>query len=196
MSHPSRRDLIHGVLAAGGVGLAGTRAFAQELAPTPQCDERGSATRAQTEGPFFKPRSPDRADLVEPGAKARIVELGGYVLTRNCNPMARAVVDLWHADDGGAYDNRGFRYRGHVYTDPMGRYHFRTIMPALYSGRTRHYHVKVAAGGRVLLTTQLYFPNEPGNRRDGLFRPELVMRVSSEGDGMRALFDFVVDFKV
>ncbi|MGH6769511.1 MAG: intradiol ring-cleavage dioxygenase [Xanthobacteraceae bacterium] len=195
MSHPSRRELIHGVLAAGGVGLTGARSFAQELAPTPQCDEHGSATRAQTEGPFFKPRSPDRAELAEPGAKARIVELGGYLLTRNCNPMARAVVDLWHADEKGAYDNNGFRYRGHVYTDSKGRYRFRTIMPGLYSGRTRHYHIKVAAGGRVLLTTQLYFPDEPGNRRDGLFRPELLMRVSSAGNEMRALFDFVVDFK-
>ena len=36
-------------------------------------------------------------------------------------------------------------------------------MPALYPGRTRHYHVKVVTGGRALLTTQLYFP--PTSRR-------------------------------
>jgi protocatechuate 3,4-dioxygenase beta subunit len=192
LSHLSRRDVVHGVLAAGGVGLSG--AFAQELPPTPQCSD--SATRAQTEGPFFKPRSPQRDDLVEPDAQARPIELGGYVLTRGCNPVARAVVDLWHADDRGAYDNSGFRYRGHVYTDPRGQYRFRTIVPALYPGRTRHYHVKVAAGGKVLLTTQLYFPDEPANRRDGLFRPELLMRVVKSEGGMTARFDFVVDLKL
>jgi protocatechuate 3,4-dioxygenase beta subunit len=192
MSHPSRRDLVQAAFALGGLSLASGSALAQELPATPQCS--GKATRAQTEGPFFKPQSPDRADLVEAGAQARVVELGGYVLTRACNPMARAVVDLWHADEKGAYDNSGFRYRGHVYTDPQGRYRFRTIVPAFYSGRTRHYHVKVAAGGKLLLTTQLYFPDEPGNRRDGLFRPELLMRVAAAGKDMTARFDFVVDW--
>jgi protocatechuate 3,4-dioxygenase beta subunit len=52
---------------------------------------------------------------------------------------------LWHADERGEYDNGGFRYRGHLFTDAQGRYHFRTILPALYPGRTRHYHVKVQA---------------------------------------------------
>jgi protocatechuate 3,4-dioxygenase beta subunit len=193
MSHPSRREVIHGALAVGGAGLTGANARAQELPATPQCGD--AATRAQTEGPFFKPRSPQRDDLVEPGAKARVIELGGYVLTRGCNPMARAVVDLWHADERGDYDNRGFRYRGHVYTDPSGRYRFRTLVPGLYDGRTRHYHVKVAAGGKVLLTTQLYFPDEPGNRRDPLYRPELLMRVANSGTATTGRFDFVVDFK-
>ena len=178
--HPSRRQLLHSVLAAGGFGLAGhsNAALAQELAPTPECRDGDEPTARQTDGPFYKPQSPERADLVEPGVKARLVELSGTVLTRNCRPVPRVLVDLWHADDKGEYDNRGFRYRGHVFTDASGRYRFRTIVPALYPGRTRHYHVKVLATGRQLLTTQLYFPDEPGNRRDGLFRRELTMRMA------------------
>ena len=120
------------------------------------------------------------------------------MLTRGCNPVARAVVDIWHADEQGAYDNKGFRYRGRVYTDEKGRYRFRTIVPALYPGRTRHYHVNVAAGGKLLLTTQLYFPDEPGNRRDGLFRKELLMQVDKGGakdSAMAARFDFVIDLQ-
>jgi protocatechuate 3,4-dioxygenase beta subunit len=193
MSHPSRRDLIHAALAAGGAGLAGGAARAQELPLTPQCADNGPATTAQTEGPFFRALSPDRDSLVEPGSKARQVELTGFVLTRGCNPIARAVVDLWHADEKGVYDNKGFRYRGRVYTDEKGRYRVRTIVPALYPGRTRHYHAKVAAGGKLFLTTQLYFPDEPGNQRDGLFRKELLMRMSKAGDAMAARFDFVID---
>ena len=195
---PSRRALIRGALAAGGVGMSAA-VFAQEpeLPLTPQCGAEGTATPPQTEGPFFRAGSPGRAELVEPGSKARQVELTGFVLTRGCNPVARAVVDLWHADERGAYDNKGFRYRGRTYTDEKGRYRFRTIVPALYPGRTRHYHVNVAAGGKLLLTTQLYFPYEPGNRRDGLYRKVLLMQVAAKGGAkdttMAARFDFVID---
>src|ERR1700754_4460118 len=192
---PSRRFVVQGAFAAG-IGMSGASALAQEAPLTPQCGAEGFATPAQTEGPFFRAGSPGRPDLVEPGSKARQVELTGFVLTRGCNPVARAVVDLWHADERGAYDNKGFRYRGRVYTDEKGRYRIRTIVPALYPGRTRHYHANVAAGGRLLLTTQLYFPDEPGNRKDGLFRKELLMQVaksSGKDAASAARFDFVID---
>jgi protocatechuate 3,4-dioxygenase beta subunit len=195
--HPSRRQLLHSALAAGSIGLAGhtNAVMAEELAPTPECRDGDEPTARQTDGPFYKPQSPERADLVEAGEKARLVELSGTVLTRNCRPVPRVLVDLWHADDKGEYDNRGFRYRGHVFTDASGRYRFRTILPALYPGRTRHYHVKVLATGRQLLTTQLYFPDEPGNRRDGLFRRELTMRTAAADAALAARFDFILDLR-
>ena len=200
---PTRRAIVQSAFAAG-IGMSGAAALAQELPLTPQCAAEGVATLAQTEGPFFRAGSPGRAELVELGSKARQVELTGFVLTRVCNPVARAVVDLWHADEHGAYDNKGYRYRGRVYTDEQGRYRLRTIVPALYPGRTRHYHANVAAGGKLLLTTQLYFPDEPGNRRDGLFRKELLMQVGdkagAKGGGkdnaMAARFDFVIDLRM
>lgn len=167
--------------------------FAQELAPTPECRDSDEPTVAQTEGPFFKPRSPQRADLREPGKSGKPVELAGLVLTKRCKPVAGALVDLWHADDKGDYDNKGFRYRGHLFTDANGVFRFRTIQPAIYPGRTRHYHVKVQPKGGRVLTTQLYFPGEPGNARDGLFRKELLMRMASAQDGLSARFDFVLD---
>ncbi len=193
---PSRRAVVRGVLAAGTVGIGGAPSVAQELELTPQCAAEGVSTPRQTEGPFFRAGSPGRDDLVEPGSKARLVELTGFVLTRGCNPVARAVVDIWHADEQGAYDNKGFRYRGRVYTNEKGRYRIRTIVPALYPGRTRHYHANVAAGGKLLLTTQLYFPDEPGNRKDGLFRKELLMQVAkstAKDAATAARFDFVID---
>ena len=191
----NRRDVLcSGAVAASGL-IAGD-AFAQtELNPTPECRDGDEPTVRQMEGPFYKPSSPQRADLIEAGVKARPVELSGYVLTRGCKGVPRVLVDLWHADETGEYDNRGFRYRGHILTDDQGRYRFRTIVPALYPGRTRHYHVKVLATGRQLLTTQLYFPNEPQNARDGLYRRELAMRMADAGDGMSARFDFVLDLR-
>ena len=189
-----------GVLAAGlsvvGVDdVLAQGALPQELAPTPECRDSHEPTVRQGEGPFFKPRSPERSDLRESGAKGRPVELSGVVLTRSCRPVGRALIDLWHADDAGDYDNSGFRYRGHQYTDADGRFRFRTIVPALYPGRTRHYHAKVQAAGGRLLTTQLYFPDEAGNRRDGMYRRELLMRTAQAGDGLAARFDFVLDMR-
>jgi protocatechuate 3,4-dioxygenase beta subunit len=194
----SRRDLLrHSALAGLASGVAATPALAQtlaqgDLAPTPQCHDE--PTLPETEGPFYRPRTPERFDLVE-GEGGRLVELSGFVLTRGCRPLERTLVDLWHADDGGNYDNRGFRYRGHVFTDAQGRYRFRTIMPGLYPGRTRHYHVKVQAPGTRLLTTQLYFPDEPRNARDGLFHRELLMNVAGPDPAMAARFDFVIDMR-
>jgi protocatechuate 3,4-dioxygenase beta subunit len=194
---PSRRQLLRSALAAGGLGLAAhpDLTLAQELNPTPECRDGDRATLPQIEGPFYKPRSPARAELAEPGVKARLVELTGHVLTRSCRPVPNVLLDLWHADDKGDYDNSGFRYRGHILTNAAGRYRFRTIMPAPYPGRTRHYHFKVLATGRQLLTTQLYFPDEPMNRRDDFFRRELLMRVADAGEAMSARFDFILDLR-
>jgi len=197
-AYPSRRQILRSALASSSLGLAigyPSLTLAQSAAPTPQCHDGDEATVRQTEGPFFKPSSPERTDLVEPASKGQLVEIEGQVLTRSCRPVGRALVDLWHADERGEYDDAGFRYRGHVFTDADGRYRFRTIMPALYPGRTRHYHVKVQAPSRPVLTTQLYFPNEPANRRDGLFRRELAMRIAQAAPGLDARFDFVLDMR-
>jgi protocatechuate 3,4-dioxygenase beta subunit len=48
-------------------------------------------------------------------------------------------------------------------------------------------------GGRVL-TTQLYFPDEPGNSRDSMFRRELLVKLAQGIDG-QARFDFVLDIR-
>jgi len=192
----SRRQILRHALAAAGAGIASPNlALAQGAPTTPQCHDGDEPTVRQGEGPYFKPSSPQRADLLEPNPGARRVEMSGLVLTRACRPVERALIDLWHADQRGEYDTTGFRYRGHLFTDADGRYRFRTILPALYTGRTRHYHVKVQAPERPVLTTQLYFPDEPMNRRDGLFRRELVMRMAEAGDGLSARFDFVLDMR-
>ena len=191
-----RRFLLNtGIVAAGWELSRADVAVTQELAATPDCHDGDELTVAETEGPFFKPRSPERSDLREPGSKGKPFEISGHVLTRSCRPLRGAVVDLWHADENGEYDNIGFRYRGHVITEPDGAFRFHTIMPAAYPGRTRHYHVKVQAPGSRLLTTQLYFPNEPRNLHDGLFKRELLMRVADARDGLAGRFDFILNVR-
>ena len=148
----------------------------------------GVVTPRQTEGPFFTPKSPRRDSLLEGGEKTRLV-VTGSVLSAQCRPVPNALLDFWHSDEEGEYDNRGFRYRGHQFADAQGRYRLETIVPAEYPGRTRHIHVKVQAPGKRILTTQMYFPGDPGNRRDGLYRAELEMKKK----GPEATFDFVVE---
>jgi protocatechuate 3,4-dioxygenase beta subunit len=194
-SKPTRRRFLlnTAILAAGSELSCAEVVLSQGLAPTPSCHDGDEPTVRETEGPFFQPRSPERCDLRDSGAEGRTFELSGFVLTRSCHALSGAVVDLWHADEKGEYDNVGFRYRGHVITESDGAFRFRTIVPAVYPGRTRHYHVKVQAPGSRILTTQLYFPNEPANRRDGLFKRELLLRVTEAGDGSAGRFDFILN---
>ena len=149
----------------------------------------GVITPRQTEGPFFSPNSPKRISLLEGNEKTRLI-VTGSVLSPQCRPVANALLDFWHSDEEGAYDNQGYRYRGHQFADAQGRFRLETIVPAEYPGRTRHIHVKVQAPGKRILTTQLYFPGDPGNRRDGLYRPELEMKKASSGE---STFAFVVE---
>src|SRR5690348_12046761 len=100
MSHdPDRRVIVTGALAATwfgfgdmtGAAMAQGAAAQRELKPTPACGDE--PTLRQTEGPFFKPRSPERFDLREPGTKGQPIELAGFVLTRACRPLPGALVD-------------------------------------------------------------------------------------------------------
>jgi protocatechuate 3,4-dioxygenase beta subunit len=166
---------------------------AQALPPTPACgDDDDDQTPAQTEGPYYTPNTPERTSLLEPDMPGTKLIVTGYVLATNCQPVTQALVDFWHCDDAGVYDNVGYRLRGHQFTDDQGRYYLETIMPGVYPGRTRHIHVKVQAPNQPVLTTQLYFPDEPENARDGIFQPELVMAVQDAADGKAAAFNFVL----
>jgi protocatechuate 3,4-dioxygenase beta subunit len=169
-----------------------TATAATERALTPACTDGDEPTQEQTEGPFFTPDSPEKADMsgdVDGGTK---LVLTGGVMSTSCEPVRRALLDFWQADDDGNYDNEGFRLRGHQFTDDRGRYSLTTVVPAFYTGRTRHIHVKVQAEGGPVLTTQLYFPDEPGNADDGIFDEALVMQLEDGADGKNGSFDFVV----
>jgi protocatechuate 3,4-dioxygenase beta subunit len=159
---------------------------------TPDCHDAHERTVAQTEGPYFKPNVPLKRDLTADAPRGERMMIGGLVLDIACRPVPKSLVQVWHADETGVYDTAGYRLRGYQYADEAGRWWFSTIVPAAYSGRTRHYHIKVQKPGGRILTTQLYFPGEPLNRRDGLFDPRLVLRITDSDDGRVGRFDFVV----
>ncbi len=194
----SRRRILFAAAALPAVSLlpgcaAPTRAPRNPDGPEP--------TPWQEEGPFYRLFSPCKPNLREPGMAGTALDLSGRVLDKRGQPLANALLDFWQCDDDGVYDNRGLRLRGHQFTDAEGRYRLETIVPGLYPGRTRHIHVKVQPAGMDLppepgmlhLTTQVYFPGEPGNQQDGIFDPSLVLAVEAAGTAKLARYDFVLD---
>ncbi len=200
---PSRKTVLRAAAAVGmavPVSLMGVPALARTAgergeAPvlTPSCDDGDDPTPPQTEGPYFKPNSPRRTSLIQPGTPGMRLTVTGYVFGRACRAIPQVLLDFWQADTYGTYDNVGFRFRGHQYTDASGAFRLTTVVPGLYPGRTRHLHVKVQAPGRPVLTTQLYFPGEPRNNTDPIFDSRLLMNVRTVGNAKEADFDFVLN---
>src|SRR5436190_18697915 len=202
MSYPPlpRRKFLGWVLGtplvlavASRPGLSDAVKAAAKLAPTPDCDDGDEPTPSETQGPFYRVHSPERTSLLERGMPGTRIVVTGRVFHAGCQPVAGALLDFWHADDEGDYDNAGFRLRGHQFTDANGRYRLETIVPGLYPGRTRHFHVKVQAPHGRILTTQLYFPGAPRNRRDFLYRPDLLMEVKEAEGGRQGRFHFMLE---
>jgi protocatechuate 3,4-dioxygenase beta subunit len=193
-----RKFLLSSCLILPELDLAGSvfhwqaLAATRELQATPSCGDADGATPQQTAGPFFKPRSPERKSLLEAGIRGSRIILEGLVRSTQCQPIHNALVDFWQADANGDYDNSGFRLRGHQFTDAVRKYRLETIVPGVYPGRTRHFHVRVQAPNGPLLTTQLYFPGEAENRRDGIFNPKLLIALNDSANVKAATFDFVL----
>lgn len=186
-----RRALVRlGGLALGslGVGLGAKEGLGPEDAdgaPSgPAAVAAGLVTCVlapeQTEGPFFLEEIPVRRDITEGKPGVPLVLRLTVLDVSTCRPIRGAAVDVWHCDAAGVYSgvqgSAGTFLRGIQRTDARGLAVFRTIYPGWYPGRTVHIHVKVALGGNVVHTGQLYFPDRvtdavyrrvPYNRRPG-----------------------------
>src|SRR5256712_3266706 len=175
----------------GPVATGSSAAASATSAASAQCSSQ--PTPAQTEGPYFKPGSPARTSLLEPGMAGTRLALSGRVLSRDCRPIAGARLDFWQADASGTYDNAGYRLRGNQTTGSDGRYALVTVVPGEYPGRTEHIHVKVQRAGTGTLTTQLYFPGVSKNQQDSIFDARLLLKIEPSATGLAATYDFVLN---
>jgi protocatechuate 3,4-dioxygenase beta subunit len=145
-------------------------------------------------GPFYREGAPERSVLSDnPDLGVR-----GYVMGTDGKPVPYALLDVWHADKHGDYDNDSprYRHRGKTKANPQGEYSFTTIIPSDYKiseagqpddYRCSHIHVIVTAPGCKKLVTQLYFPDDKYNKTDHWFDPR---RVITPPD---ATFNFVLE---
>ena len=182
-----------GILAAALVGTV--LGAVGVLMSVPARGAEREPTTSQVEGPYYKPNSPLRTSLLEKGMPGTKLVLKGRVLASDGSPIQGARLDFWQADSNGVYDNEGYRLRGHQFADEQGRYSLETVVPGNYAGRTSHIHVKVQAPGRPILTTQLFFPDDPRNRVDWLYKPGLLLQVRDTAGGREAAFDFVLKLR-
>jgi protocatechuate 3,4-dioxygenase beta subunit len=165
------------VAAAGVLGLPRS-AFAGKDDESPLVE-----TPSDDEGPFYREGSPDRTDLRAAGSTSPTLIVSGTVRAEDGKALPGVLLDLWHADAGGAYDLRSkeFRHRGKLRTDANGAYRLVTNLPGQYGQglRPRHVHVKLSGEGLWPLTTQMYFLIRPD--RDA--PRELVVALTWAGEG-------------
>jgi protocatechuate 3,4-dioxygenase beta subunit len=186
----------------GAFAACARRTAASPLAPTPHVEDDdappacGDATADNIEGPFYKKGAPRRAVLVGERDRGERLVVAGVVRGTSCKPIGGVVLDIWHADAAGGYDNDGYHFRGTLATDARGRWELRSIVPGRYLNgdryRPAHVHVKLRARGYRELTTQLYFAGDPYNDGDPFIVPSLIMQHRKDGDVRRAAFDFVL----
>ncbi|HVY70706.1 MAG TPA: hypothetical protein VHH73_12320, partial [Verrucomicrobiae bacterium] len=140
-----------------------------------------------TQGPYYPlagniPLDKDN-DLVQlndntTAAKGIVTYVSGRVLDSGGNPVRGALVELWHADDGGNYTysasaarnpaaDANFAGFGQFLTGSNGAYRFRTIKAGLYRGRTRHFHFGITIPGQLTRYTTQLFWNEVARDASG-----------------------------
>jgi catechol 1,2-dioxygenase len=119
-------------------------------------------------GPFYRPGAPFRTDLVQPGTKGEILHFSGIVFGKDGkSPVKNALVEIWHCNEDGVYDNTSddYIYRSSWKTGDDGKYHFRTILPVPYKAgptltRPAHIHMRISNTDLQDLVTQIYFKGD------------------------------------
>lgn len=119
-------------------------------------------------GPFYRPDAPTRYDLTEKGLQGSVIELKGVIYKSDCQtPLQNALVEIWHCDTEGVYDNESpkFNQRAKWFTNEKGEYAFKTILPGKYLNgklyRPAHIHYRVSEENSKELVSQLYFQGDP-----------------------------------
>jgi len=151
--------------------------------PAPNC---GSGLTPENQaGPYFKAGSPQTNTFYLEGMEGTRLILVGQVVNQDCFPFPNVKVDFWQTDANGEYDNEGYLFRGHQFTDNKGRYYLDTVIPGLYSSRPiQHIHVTLTSPSGEEVTTQLYFPDQPVDN--------LTVQLEDRGDYFVGYFTFVM----
>jgi catechol 1,2-dioxygenase len=162
------------------------------------------------EGPLYvagAPLSKGEARLDDGSEGGEVLFMDGQVRDVNGEPVAGAVVDVWHANALGGYSvfdpsQPKYNLRRRIETDAEGRYRFRTVLPAGYAcppegptqklldqlgrhgRRPAHIHFFVTAPGYRKLTTQINIDGDEYLHDDFAFatRDGLIPEVRRSAD--------------
>ncbi|MCP5390858.1 MAG: hydroxyquinol 1,2-dioxygenase [Sphingomonadaceae bacterium] len=140
----------------------------------------GDTTETTVFGPFFVENAPEVTSGADISGRldGKPLLIEGAIRDEAGNPVAGAVVDIWHADEDGFYDVQleggEAGGRGRVLTDETGSFHLSSIVPSPYPipddgpvgqmlgvqgrhpYRPAHVHFMVRADGFRRLVTHLF----------------------------------------
>jgi hydroxyquinol 1,2-dioxygenase len=150
-------------------------------------------TESTVLGPFYvegPPEPPHGADI-SGGMPGEPLLVTGTVSTSEGQPLAGAIVDVWHSDDDGHYDvqNPSGEHAGRARfrSDSQGGFHFWTVTPAAYPipddgtvgdmlkaqgrhpWRPAHVHFMIEAPGFRKLVTHVFKAGDPYLDSDAVF---------------------------
>jgi protocatechuate 3,4-dioxygenase alpha subunit len=142
-------------------------------------------TPPQTIGPFFHlclTVDESSGSLASPGVKGERVAIECRLLDGDGVPVNDAMIELWQADAGGAYNHpddarqgahdSAFHGFGRLATNSDGVCVFETVKPgrvAGWNGALQAPHINVSVFARGLLkrvVTRIYFSGDPANGED------------------------------
>ena len=160
-------------------------------------NERGAAgaTQSTVLGPFHMTESPrrDLGDTIDLVGESEPCVVTGQVVSTDGTPLPGAVLDVWQANDHGAYDVQepdkqpAGNGRGLFAAGADGQFWFRTIVPSYYPiptdgpvgellaatrrhpYRPAHIHFIVSADGYQPLTTHIFVDGTPYIDSDAVF---------------------------
>ena len=170
------------------------------------------ATEPTLVGPFLledAPQFPMGADI-SAGATGTPMHAQGQILTMDGQPVANAVIDVWHSDDRGLYDvqdgleEKGAWARAVLTTGGDGRFSFWSVLPVDYpvpqdgtaiqmlkattgrSWRPAHLHFRIRAPGQRPLITHIFDRTSKNLDGDAVFgvRPSLIADFKHQASGI------------
>ncbi len=207
----NRRDFLKNT-AIGAIGIG----LISDIKQSKNENENSSVISCNTttldyygEGPFYK----DNPPLMTNNKLAASNEIGtkliisGRVFNIGCSEyIPNTKIDVWHANNNGAYDNQGFNLRGHTFTNEQGFYEFETILPGKYLNgnkfRPSHIHFKITPPNFPELITQLYFEGDTSIPTDaaasiksGNFNAidRIIPLITSATNVLEGTFDIIID---
>ncbi len=167
-------------------------------------------TMRTIEGPLYvagAPLNKGEARMDDGTDPGEVFFISGQVRGEDGNPIAGAIVDIWHANSKGGYsfidgEQAPYNLRRRIETDAKGRYVARTIVPNGYgcppesatrelmnllgrhAERPAHVHYFISAPGYRQLTTQFNFTGDKYLHTDFAFgtRDELIVTLERVTD--------------
>lgn len=209
----SRRNMLK-------LGMAGTVAGVLDVSQAREHNNGGSGikvTPSEVEGPFYPvvEQQDKDADLTRVTGQSGTatgpqIIIRGFVKDTAGNPVEKATIDVWQANAAGRYNHprdsnsapRDPYFQGWaiIHSGRDGLYRFKTVKPGAYPAtatwtRPPHIHFKISKKGFSTLITQMYFPGEPLNDADLLFKskslPErslMIAQKKGEGEREKTMF--------